>query len=122
MNHGLQLAHAADEADLGAQDCAEVEQGTLQQETIRFYVPEAVEGLRCVKKYAVGELCWDQVVEMGDYDAGEDVFEFEESEIPRGTLTLGQYRMKTVRLPLCYCLVTVTARVCLLQAACYFTR
>eukprot|EP00892_Ulva_mutabilis_P010747 jgi/Ulvmu1/8044/UM004_0281.1 len=91
----LRLA-PADEADLGAQECAEVQQGTLQQESIRFFLPEAIEGLRCVKKYAVGELCWEQVVPMGDFDAGEHTFEFEESEIPRGTLTLGQYRMKTV--------------------------
>lgn len=92
----MQLA-PADEADLGTQECAEVQQGTVQQETITFYLPEAIDGLRCVKKYAVGELCWEQVVPMGDFDAGEHVFEFEESAIPRGTLTLGQYRMKTVR-------------------------
>lgn len=92
----LQLVPAADEADLGTPECAEVKQGTVQQESITFYLPEAVEGLRCVKKYAVGELCWDQVVEMGDYDAGEHTYDFEESAVPRGTLTLGQYRMKTV--------------------------
>lgn len=74
-----------------------MKQGTVQQESIQFFLPEAVEGLRCVKKYAVGELCWDQVVEMGDYAAGEHSFAFEESPVPRGTLTLGQYRMKTVR-------------------------
>lgn len=97
VKHGLQLVPAADEADLGAQECAEVKQGALQQESIRFSLPEAVDGLRCVKKYAVGELCWDQVVEMGDFGAGEHSYAFEESEVPRGTLTLGQYRMKTVR-------------------------
>lgn len=97
VKRGLQLVPPTDEADLGPQECAEVKQGSLQQESIRFNLPEAVEGLRCVKKYAVGELCWEQVVEMGDFDAGDHSYQFEESEVPRGTLTLGQYRMKTVR-------------------------
>jgi hypothetical protein len=74
----------------------EVAQGTVQQETIEFELAEPVEGLRCVKKYAVGELCWDQTVIMGNFDAGTHTFKFEESQVPTGTLTLGDYRMKTV--------------------------
>jgi hypothetical protein len=74
----------------------EVHQGTEQQETIRFSLPEDVEGLRCVKKYAVGELSWEQVVVMGDFSTGEHEFSFAESRVPVGPLSLGQYRMKTV--------------------------
>lgn len=32
---------------------AKVEQGTVHQETMRFHLPAAVQGLRCVKQYTV---------------------------------------------------------------------
>lgn len=73
-----------------------VEQGTVQQETIKFRLPESVEGLRCVKKYSVGELSWTQTCVLGDRDAGEHIYQFEESQVPRGALFLGDYTMKTV--------------------------
>lgn len=94
----MQLAEMEEKSDqeLSLQDVPEVAQGTLQQETIRFRLPQSVEGLRCVKKYAVGELSWEQVVLMGDYDAGEHEYAFVESKVPFGMLNLGQYRMKTV--------------------------
>lgn len=44
----------------------------------------------------VGELNWNQTVMMGDYDAGDHIYQFEESQVPRGSLTLGKYTMKTV--------------------------
>lgn len=89
------MVEKADE-EPSLQDVPEIAQGTLQQETIRFKLPEAVEGLRCVKKYAVGELSWEQVTLMGDCEAGDHEYAFVESKVPFGVLNLGQYRMKTV--------------------------
>lgn len=80
----------------GASEVPEVTQGTVQQETLHFRLHQACEGLRCVKKYAVGELSWEQTVVMGNFDAGEHAFAFERSAVPTGTLTLGEYRMKTI--------------------------
>lgn len=82
--------------EVSLKDVPEIAQGTLQQETIRFKLPQAVEGLRCTKKYAVGELSWEQTVIMGDYEAGEHEYSFNEGSVPVGMLNLGQYRMKTV--------------------------
>ena len=83
-------------AVLDKDDLPQLQQGLMQQETIRFNLPEAVSGLRCVKKYAVGELSWDQTVAMGDFSAGEHEFSFAESTVPTGKLTAGRYVMKTV--------------------------
>jgi hypothetical protein len=71
-------------------------QGLVQQESIHFVLPEAVEDLRCIKKYTVGELSWDQTVMMGSFEAGEHEYRFPESTVPTGTLTRGRYQMKTV--------------------------
>jgi hypothetical protein len=92
----LSGAPVDDVASLNDAEKPRLEQGVTQQETITFSLPEDVEGLRCVKKYTVGELSWDQTVMMGDFEAGEHQFVFAESTVPTGKLTLGEYCMKTV--------------------------
>lgn len=94
----MQLSAAPVDAttDLAPNDVPRFQQGLVQQETLRFALPEAVEGLRCVKKYTVGELSWDQTVLIGDLPAGEHEFTFAEGTVPTGTLTRGRYCMKTV--------------------------
>jgi hypothetical protein len=84
------------ESALPADGLPRHQQGVTQQETLRFQLPEAVTGLRCVKKYAVGELSWDQTILMGDFEAGEHEYKFEASTVPTGKLSLGRYIMKTV--------------------------
>jgi hypothetical protein len=90
------LPSKPEDVDLPSEDCPALLQGIVQQEKLRFSLPEAVEGLRCVKKYAVGELSWEQIVLMGDFAKGTHEYTFEASQVPKGTLTLGKYRMKTV--------------------------
>ena len=84
------------DAALFSNSLTRVPGGLAQQETLRFALPHTVRGLRCIKKYAVGELSWDQTVMMGDFEAGEHEFEFAQSAVPTGKLTLGKYCMKTV--------------------------
>ena len=47
-----------------------VQPGRVQQESIKFELQEGVQGLRCVKKYQMGEIAWSQTTVMGDFDQG----------------------------------------------------
>lgn len=85
-----------DIAALADENTPELVQGTVQQETLHFQLPEPVVGLRCVKKYTVGELSWDQTVMMGDFPSGPHAFQMPSSTVPTGKLTVGRYWMKTV--------------------------
>jgi hypothetical protein len=82
--------------DLSSNEMLRFPQGLVQQESIHFTLPDAVEGLRCTKKYTVGELSWDQTVMMGSFEAGEHEYNFSESAVPTGNLTRGKYQMQTV--------------------------